>query len=93
LVGNAAGSSRLSYSPLAICLQQISELIIDPLLEEHVTAVVVSVKDKIDLSITIAVGSSIQIALFVVPVLVLLAWCIGRESNLYRPLLFLSSTY
>ncbi|KAF8753463.1 Calcium proton exchanger [Rhizoctonia solani] len=38
---------------------------------EHVTAVTVSVKDKLDLSIGVAVGSSIQIALFVIPLLVL----------------------
>jgi Ca2+:H+ antiporter len=35
---------------------------------EHVTAVTVSVKNKLDLAITVAVGSSIQIALFVLPV-------------------------
>jgi Ca2+:H+ antiporter len=34
---------------------------------EHVTAVTVSVKDKLTLSISVAVGSSIQIALFVLP--------------------------
>ena len=34
---------------------------------EHVTAVSVSVHDKIDLSMGVAVGSSIQIALFVRP--------------------------
>ena len=34
-------------------------------------AVTVSYKDKLDLSIGVAVGSSIQIALFVIPVLVL----------------------
>ncbi|KAL7417354.1 Sodium/calcium exchanger protein-domain-containing protein [Mrakia frigida] len=49
---------------------------------EHVTAVVVSIKDKIDLSLSIAVGSSIQIALFVIPVLVLLGWAIGQPLTL-----------
>ncbi|KAF9048710.1 Sodium/calcium exchanger protein-domain-containing protein [Panaeolus papilionaceus] len=34
---------------------------------EHMTAVTVSVKDKLNLSIGVAVGSSIQIALFVIP--------------------------
>ncbi|KAF8273268.1 calcium/proton exchanger, partial [Lactarius quietus] len=34
---------------------------------EHVTAVTVSVKDKLTLSLGVAVGSSIQIALFVIP--------------------------
>jgi Ca2+:H+ antiporter len=34
---------------------------------EHATAVAVSVKDKLNLSLGVAVGSSIQIALFVIP--------------------------
>lgn len=37
----------------------------------------VSYKDKLDLSMGVAVGSSIQIALFVIPVITLLAWCAG----------------
>jgi Ca2+:H+ antiporter len=37
---------------------------------EHSTAILVAMKNKMDLSVTIAVGSSIQIALFVAPVLV-----------------------
>ncbi|KAK4684039.1 Ca2+:H+ antiporter, partial [Tremellales sp. Uapishka_1] len=49
---------------------------------EHFTAVSVSVKDKLDLSISVAVGSSIQIALFVIPVIELLAWCIGKPMTL-----------
>lgn len=49
---------------------------------EHFTAVSVSVKDKLDLSISVAVGSSIQISLFVIPVIVLLAWCIGKPLTL-----------
>jgi Ca2+:H+ antiporter len=45
---------------------------------KHVTAVTVSVKNKLDLAMTVAVGSSIQIALFVIPLLVLLGWMIGQ---------------
>jgi Ca2+:H+ antiporter len=37
---------------------------------EHSTAVVVAMKNKMDLALNIAIGSSIQIALFVAPVLV-----------------------
>ncbi|KAG6872394.1 hypothetical protein C0995_010092 [Termitomyces sp. Mi166 len=37
---------------------------------EHVTAVTVSVKDKLTLSLSVAVGSSIQIALFVIPLVI-----------------------
>ncbi|WAR61912.1 hypothetical protein PtB15_14B2 [Puccinia triticina] len=45
---------------------------------EHLTAVSVSVKDKLDLSMAVAVGSSIQIALFVVPLLVILGWIMDK---------------
>ncbi|KAF8997491.1 Sodium/calcium exchanger protein-domain-containing protein [Cyathus striatus] len=49
---------------------------------EHVTAVTVSVKDKLALSIGVAVGSSIQIALFVIPFIVTLGWIMGRPLTL-----------
>ncbi|KIP05016.1 hypothetical protein PHLGIDRAFT_36633 [Phlebiopsis gigantea 11061_1 CR5-6] len=49
---------------------------------EHVTAVTVSVKDKLDLSLGVAVGSSIQIALFVIPFVVVLGWIIGKPLTL-----------
>lgn len=49
---------------------------------EHVTAVTVSVKDKLDLSLAVAVGSSIQISLFVLPLLILLGWAIGQPLSL-----------
>src|SRR5690349_15872721 len=44
---------------------------------EHWVAVLVAHKDKMDLAVNIAIGSSAQIALFVVPVLVLLSTFIG----------------
>ncbi|KZT29881.1 calcium/proton exchanger [Neolentinus lepideus HHB14362 ss-1] len=49
---------------------------------EHVTAVTVSVKDKLTLSIGVAVGSSIQIALFVIPFIVTLGWIINKPLSL-----------
>ncbi|KAH8826572.1 calcium/proton exchanger [Flagelloscypha sp. PMI_526] len=53
---------------------------------EHVTAITVSVKDKLNLSLQVAVGSSIQIALFVIPFIVTLAWIIGKPlSMLFDP--------
>jgi Ca2+:H+ antiporter len=44
---------------------------------EHWVAVAVAMKDKMDLAVNIAVGSSTQIALFVAPVLVLCSFFIG----------------
>ncbi|KAI0075242.1 calcium/proton exchanger [Panus rudis PR-1116 ss-1] len=49
---------------------------------EHVTAVTVSVKNKLTLSLGVAVGSSIQIALFVIPLIVVLGWIIGKPMTL-----------
>ena len=44
---------------------------------EHWVAVLVAAKDKMDLAVNIAIGSSTQIALFVAPVLVLLSFAFG----------------
>jgi Ca2+:H+ antiporter len=49
---------------------------------EHATAVTVAMKDKMDLSVSVAVGSSLQIALFVAPVLVLAGWFLGQPMDL-----------
>jgi Ca2+:H+ antiporter len=44
---------------------------------EHWVAVLVAAKDKMDLAVNIALGSSAQIALFVAPLLVLLSFVFG----------------
>ena len=49
---------------------------------EHSTAVSVALKNKMDLSLGIAIGSSLQIALFVTPVLVFASYLFGRPMNL-----------
>jgi Ca2+:H+ antiporter len=49
---------------------------------EHSTAVTMALKNKMDLSVGIAVGSSLQIALFVAPVLVFLSYAFGRPMDL-----------
>lgn len=50
---------------------------------EHVTAVVVAYKNKMDLAIGVAIGSSMQIALLVTPFLVILGWIIGEDMTLH----------
>ena len=50
---------------------------------EHATAVTVAIKDKMDLAIGVAVGSSMQVALFLIPVVVIIGWGMGfDEMNL-----------
>ena len=44
---------------------------------EHWVAVLVAAKDKMDLAVNIAIGSSAQIALFVAPILVLASFVVG----------------
>ena len=49
---------------------------------EHSTAVLMALRNKPDLSIAIALGSSMQIALFVAPVLVFASYAFGKPLNL-----------
>jgi len=49
---------------------------------EHATAVIVARKGKFDLAMSVAVGSCIQIALFVIPLLVLIAWGMDKPLML-----------
>lgn len=54
---------------------------------EHTTSVIMALKDKMEISLEIAIGSSTQIALFVAPLLVFLGYFMGR------PLDFLFTSY
>ena len=74
----SVGASELGMEPLFI------GVILLPLFgnaAEHFTAVTVAARDKMDLSFAIAVGSSTQIAVFVAPLMVLLAWTQGVELS------------
>jgi len=67
--GVVAGSSHLSEHFIGIILLPIVGNAC-----EHAAAVRFAVQDKLGLSVSIAVGSSTQIALFVVPLSVLIGW-------------------
>jgi Ca2+:H+ antiporter len=54
---------------------------------EHSTAVLVALKNKMDLALNIAIGSSMQVALFVAPVLVFASYLFGKPMDLlFTPL-------
>jgi Ca2+:H+ antiporter len=54
---------------------------------EHASAIVMARRGKIELALSIAIGSSIQIALLVAPVLVFVSWIIGDPMSLvFTPL-------
>ncbi len=49
---------------------------------EHSTAVLAAIRNRMDLALNVAVGSSIQVALFVAPVLVGASWLMGQSPAL-----------
>ncbi|KAL1682889.1 Sodium/calcium exchanger protein-domain-containing protein [Schizophyllum commune] len=51
-------------------------------LAECLTAVTVSVKDQLELSVSVAVGSTIQTVLFVIPLMVVSAWAMEKPLSL-----------
>ncbi|KAM5527576.1 Vacuolar calcium ion transporter 2 [Fusarium oxysporum f. sp. phaseoli] len=59
---------------------------------EHATACVMAVRNKMDLATGVAIGSSIQIALLVTPLLVVLGWAInvpmGLNFNILETVIF-----
>lgn len=75
LVGSIDGFSRqagLGEKFIAIVLLPVIGNAV-----EHVSAILVAGHNKIDLSIGIACGSSVQIALFAAPLLVVVSWIMG----------------
>ena len=50
---------------------------------EHFTAVIMASKNKMNLALNIVFGSSMQIALFVVPVLVFISFAMGKPMTLH----------
>jgi len=49
---------------------------------EYVTAVSVAIKNNMDLSVSVAMGSSLLVALFMAPLLVLVGQAIGQPMDL-----------
>ncbi|KAG5189329.1 Sodium/calcium exchanger protein-domain-containing protein [Tribonema minus] len=52
---------------------------------EHVTAVTVAMKDKMELAMGVAVGSATQISMLVTPIVVLAGWAMGQDMTLAFP--------
>jgi Ca2+:H+ antiporter len=86
-----AVESELLVDSLEVATQQLgltelfTGVILLPLFgnaAEHASAISVAVKNKMDLSVSVAMGSSLQIALFVAPVLVLAGWYLQQPMDL-----------
>lgn len=49
---------------------------------EHASAIMFAMKDKLDISLGVAIGSSTQISMFVIPFCVVIGWIIGHPMDL-----------
>ncbi|KAL8346952.1 hypothetical protein RB598_000693 [Gaeumannomyces tritici] len=82
MVGAISDMLAIPSSPLG---EAFIGLIVLPIVgnaAEHVTAITVALKNKLDLAIAVSIGSSIQIALFVTPFIVMLGWALDRGMTL-----------
>ncbi|KAF8626999.1 hypothetical protein AX15_004583 [Amanita polypyramis BW_CC] len=78
LVGSLDGISMHISKPWVglILLPVVSSI------AECITAINVSVKDQLTLSVSVAIGSALQTALFCIPSMVILAWIIDKPLSL-----------
>lgn len=49
---------------------------------EHASAIMFAMKDKLDITLGVAIGSSTQISMFVIPFCVVVGWCLGQPMDL-----------
>ncbi|KAI8909573.1 Sodium/calcium exchanger protein-domain-containing protein [Gorgonomyces haynaldii] len=85
LVGSLEGISKAWGIP-----EQFVGMILLPVVgnaAEHVTAVYAAMRNKMDLAIGVSLGSSMQISMFVTPLLVLIGWMIGQPLTLIFPII------
>nr|BAD83662.1 cation/proton exchanger 2 [Oryza sativa Japonica Group] len=49
---------------------------------EHASAIMFAMKDKLDITLGVAIGSSTQISMFVIPFCVVIGWIMGQQMDL-----------
>ncbi|PKA64027.1 Vacuolar cation/proton exchanger 2 [Apostasia shenzhenica] len=49
---------------------------------EHASAIMFAMKDKLDITLGVAIGSSTQISMFLIPFCVVIGWIMGKEMDL-----------
>ncbi|PON71037.1 Calcium/proton exchanger CAX [Trema orientale] len=49
---------------------------------EHASAIMFAIKDKLDITLGVAIGSSTQISMFVIPFCVVVGWIMGKPMDL-----------
>ncbi|KAJ7960997.1 Vacuolar cation/proton exchanger [Quillaja saponaria] len=80
LVGAIEGASAAWEMPVAFI-----SVILLPIVgnaAEHASAIMFAMKDKLDISLGVAIGSSTQISMFGIPFCVVIGWIMGRPMDL-----------
>ncbi|KAK7316552.1 hypothetical protein RJT34_00104 [Clitoria ternatea] len=80
LVNTIEGASKEFNLPMAFL-----SVIVLPIIgnaAEHVGSIIFAIKDKLDISLGVAVGSSIQISMFVIPFCVIAGWMVECPMDL-----------
>ncbi|XP_077238655.1 vacuolar cation/proton exchanger 3-like isoform X2 [Tasmannia lanceolata] len=80
LVGAIQGASVAWKMPVAFI-----SVILLPIVgnaAEHASAIMFAMKDKLDISLGVAIGSSTQISMFGIPFCVIVGWIMGRPMDL-----------
>ncbi|XP_054780426.1 vacuolar cation/proton exchanger 2-like isoform X2 [Prosopis cineraria] len=80
LVDAIEGASESLHMPVAFI-----SVILLPIVgnaAEHASAIMFAMKDKLDITLGVAIGSSTQISMFVIPFCVVIGWCMGKEMDL-----------
>ncbi|MED6215764.1 Vacuolar cation/proton exchanger 3 [Stylosanthes scabra] len=76
-IEDASNSWGLSVSFISIILIAIVENA-----AEHIGAVIFAFKNKLDITLGVALGSATQISMFVVPMCVIVGWILGIKMDL-----------
>ncbi|KAG5180798.1 Sodium/calcium exchanger protein-domain-containing protein [Tribonema minus] len=79
-IGGFTEATQLSTAFVGIVLIPIISNVV-----ENIVAVTVAVRDKMELSMGIAVGSACQVSLFVIPTAVLIGWALDKDLTLNLP--------
>ncbi|KAK8461774.1 hypothetical protein SEVIR_1G090800v4 [Setaria viridis] len=80
LVDAIEGASKAWKIPIAFISTVLLPIVGNA--AEHASAVMFAIKDKLDISLGVAIGSSTQISMFVIPFSVVTGWMMGQPMDL-----------
>ncbi|GAA0155841.1 transporter [Lithospermum erythrorhizon] len=89
LNGNLSDGLLFRLCGSLCCLDVLLMLCREPLIQrtcrhaaEHASAIMFAMKDKLDITLGVAIGSSTQISMFVIPFCVVVGWFMGKPMDM-----------